>query len=205
MSKEIYVNVIHADFWWGVYGLKEITDWEDVVIYEKDEDSFNKIASTCICSRKYLGGVLKDIEEDLDEKVFVEEVKSFLENKHIYYKYFYRDPNSEGFHEVSFEAMRNENNVKPSYIEIWHPGMGIDFKVIEECVTAFCKKFLDLKVEKVLFKDIIPIEEAKNEYIKYGKIFNNGVELIFSEELVEQIMKELNMTREEALKMLNKI
>jgi hypothetical protein len=156
MMQDIYVEAIHPDFWWGLYGFTSATSWEDLIFYEKQADSFVRIGGVCLCSRSYLEPDLAELATEPNQKDFVENIKQFLQADELVYHYYYDKPNDEDFYEVAFEAERNENGIKPCSIEMWYPGDGIDMVAVETCTRAFCKKFLKKQVGVVLLKEIPP-------------------------------------------------
>lgn len=205
MWKDIlYVSVDSLNFWWGVYNLTNKMTWEDITIYNKVGRKYNKIARTCICSRKYLQYSQKKLKDDPDEKDYLKEIEDFLNNNDIKYHYCYDAPNSEDFYEVSFEAQRNEIGVKPCYIEVWHPDEEIDKNMVDECVKRFVKKFLNMDLGKVEFKDTVSFKKALKEYIEEMERWNRVKEISFSNELIESLEKEWNIPKEKVIETLNK-
>src|SRR5712691_9609428 len=118
MSQDIYVDVQHANFWWGLYGFTDLTDWEDLQFYEKRAGSFFCIGKVCVCSKSYLEHTLIELQDDPGEKDYLQEIRQFLQDQVLLYRYFYDERDDKDFHEVSFEAQRNAHGVKTSYIEI---------------------------------------------------------------------------------------
>ena len=203
MNQEMYIDVRHLDFWWGIYGFTRATSWEDLIFYEKKADDFVRIGAVCVCSRSYLASGLADLEDDPREEDFVKEIKQFLQNGVIAYQYWYDEPDAEDFYEVSFEAERNEKGVKPKYIEMWYPGDGIDMHAVEVCTIAFCAKFLNMQVSTVHLKDAPPFEQTAAEYRKHMAIFSDGpVPIAFTDELVEALGKQWKMSKEDVRKIL---
>lgn len=203
MNQEMYVDVRLQDFWWGIYGFMRATSWEDLIFYEKKADDFVRIGAVCACSRRFLANGLADLEGDPREEDFVKEIKQFLQNGALAYRYWYDEPDAEDFHEVSFEAERNEKGVKPRYIEMWYPGDGIDMHAVEACTVAFCAKFLNKQISTVHLKDAPPFEQTADEYRKHMAIFSDGpVQVVFTDELVEELEKQWKIPKEEVLKIL---
>ena len=203
MNQEIYVDVGHLDFWWGIYAFTHATSWEDLIFYEKKADDFVCIGAVCVCSRRYLENGLAALEDDPLEKDFVEEIKQFLQSRALTYRYWYDERGDENFHEVAFEAERNGKGVKPSYIEMWYPGDGIDMQAAETCTVAFCAKFLNKQVDIVHLKDVPPFEQTADEYRKHMARFSDGpVQIAFTDELVEALEKQWKLPREDVRKIL---
>ena len=203
MNQEIYVDVRHMNFWWGIYAFTLATNWEDLIFYEKKADGFVRIGAVCVCARSYLEDGLVDLENDPHEKDFAEEIKQFLQNNTIVYRYWYDESGDKDFREVSFEAERNEKGIKPSYIEMWYPGNGIDMFAVETCTIAFCAKFLNKQVDSVHLKEIPLFEQAAREYNEFMATFNGGpVRIAFTDELVGALEEQWKMPRENVLKIL---
>lgn len=138
------------------------------------------------------------------KKILMMKLNNFLKYKKVAYKYWYDDSRNDDFYEVPFEAKRNELGIKPSYIEIWHPNSVIDEQVIKECVVLFCEDFLKISIEEVIFKSIVSIEEAIQEYIKECKLFSNGINIKFSESLISKLEEKWDKPQNEVVKILNK-
>lgn len=198
------MEVRHLNFWWGFYGFCNATSWEDMIIYRKWGKGYRKLAWTCICTKPYFESGLEDLKDDPDEEEFVEEIIEFLNSGQIRYHYCYDNPNDTDFYEVLFEAQRNENNVKPCYIETWYPSNGVDMEVLDKCAREFCKKFLDIEVERVEFKEVVQFEDAMNRYLEEMKRWEKNPKIIFTDSLIEQMQSEMNITKEKALEILNR-
>lgn len=206
MKQEVYIDVRHDNFWWGVYGFTEATDWEDFDFYEKKADDFVRIGSICVCSRRYLEDGLAGLEEDPDEKDFAVKVKQFLAGNTFAYHYCYEEPDSEDFYEVPFEAERNEKGIKPCYVEMWYPRDGIDMQAAEACTIEFYDKFLHKHVDAVLLKDIPSFEQKADTYREDLELFSQGpVQIRFSDELIANLEKQWNMSEEQVRKKLQRM
>lgn len=205
MSKNvIYVDVRHLDYWWGIYGLTKKTGWEDIIMYIKKGNRFKKIGWICVCTRPYLEYGLEDLEKDPQEMDFVKEIKEFLENDNIKYHYYYDNLDDKDFYEVPFEVERNEEKVKPRSIEMWCPSNGIDKGVLDDCVKAFLKKFLDINVEEIKYKDIVSPEEAIEKYVEEMEAWEQCKGISFSDELIETLKEEWEIPKEKVLEILNR-
>jgi hypothetical protein len=204
MSKTIYIDVRHMNFWWGVYGFSNKTDWEDVIMYEMVNTEFEKVAWTCICSRKYFESGLEDLENDPDERDLVHKIKEFLSNSDIIFHYYYSNSAEEDFYEVPYEAPRNAYDVKPSSIETWYPSDDIGIEEIERCTTEFCKKYLDIDIVEVKFKETVSRKDALESYVEDMKFFNKHSGVTFSEELIQQLEIEWNVSKDKVLEILNR-
>ncbi len=200
----IYVDVRHLDFWWGFYGFCNNTSWEDMVLYQKWGRGYRKLAWTCICTKPYFESGLEDLRDDPDEKEFVEGIVEFLEGNKIEYHYCYDKANDTDFYEVPYEAQRNQNNIKPRSIETWYPSNGVDKNVLDICARAFCKQFLDIQVDGVKFKKVVLFEEAFKTYMEHMKIWEQDPKVVFSDSLIEQMTKQMNIPKEKVLAILNR-
>lgn len=203
-NSQIYVSIDSMNFWSGIYGLTHKVVWEDITIYKKFNHKYIKLARTCICTRDYFENYLEELEEDIDENEFVNEIKKFLSGNEILYYYEYDGPENKDFYEVPFEMERNERGIKPCYIEVWNTNKVIDEIVIKECVILFCKKFLNLVVDEVIFKDVVSIEEATKDYIKHYEMFGEGLKMTFSDELLLKLEEAWKKPREKVLEILNR-
>lgn len=205
ITQDIYVDVRHFNFWWGLYGFCPPTDWEDLIFFEKHDAEFVRIGAVCVCSRTYLEQGLETLQEDPSEQDFVEEVKRFLQEQSLAYHYYYDEPDDPDFYEVAFEAKRNAKGIKPGSIEMWYPGAGIEMRAVETCTRAFCSTFLNRAVNAVILKDIPPFDEVAKTYQEYRATFHNGVvQVAFTEELVESLARQWNLSPEEVLRRLRR-
>lgn len=165
-KKNIYIDIRHLDYWWGIYDFKNLTNWEDIILYEKWGKGFRRLAQTCICTKAYFRSGLEDLVEEDEELEFVNKIDEFLSNNEIVYHYEYDKPNDKDFYEVPFEAERNALNVKPCYIETWYPCEGIDKNVMDCCIRDFCKEFLNIETDLIIYKDEISYEVAQISYVE---------------------------------------
>ena len=200
----IYVDVMHFDFWWGIYGFCNNTSWEDIILYRKWGNGYRKLGWTCICTRPYFESALEDLKDDPDEKEFVKEIAEFLDGCQIKYNYFYDKVDDTDFYEVLYEAQRNEYNIKPRSIETWYPSNGVDKNVLYDCVKIFCKKFLGIEVNCIEFKEVISFEDALESYMEHMKIWEENPKIVFSDSLIEQMQSEMGISKEKVLEILNR-
>jgi hypothetical protein len=200
----IYVDVMHLDYWWGIYGLTPKTNWEDIVMYVKKGLRYKKIGWICVCSKQYFENGFEDLEKDPEEREFVQLIKEFLEKDEIKYHYYYDNPDDKDFYEVPFEAERNERNIKPRSIEMWYPNKGIDKETIDDCVKNFCQKFLNIDVDRIEYKEVISIDEANKEYSESIKQWQQCKGIFFSDELIQSLEKEMDVPEEKVLEILNR-
>lgn len=199
----IYVEVKHFNFWWGIYGFCNRTSWEDIIIYRKWGRGYRKLAWTCICTKQYFENSLEDLKNDPDEKEFVEKITEFLDSEQMRYHYYYDKPNDTDFYEVPYEAQRNGNNIKPRSIETWYPSNEVDMGVVDSCTRIFCKKFLDIEVDSVEIKDVVSPKDAINTYLEHMKIWEQNPKIVFSDSLIEQLGSEWNTSKEKVIEMLH--
>lgn len=114
--------------------------------------------------------------------------------------YYYDNPDDDDFYEVEFEAERNAQNIMPRSIETWYPSDGIGLTEAIACTKIFCRKFLSLEIGEVLFKEIMPIDEAlisyqENEFCK---------DVTFSTDLIVALKKEWHCDEDALLAILRK-
>lgn len=68
----------------------------------------------------------------------------------------------------------------------------------------FFVKILKISIEEVIFKSIVSIEEAIQEYIKECKLFSNGINIKFSDSLISKLEEKWDKPQNEVVKILNK-
>ncbi|MNI69362.1 hypothetical protein D3C73_1251040 [compost metagenome] len=145
---------------------------------------------------------MEELEEDPEEKDFVNHIKEYLKDNKIHYHYYYDDPTEDDFYQLRYSNLPlNDSWVKPSSIEMWHPNKGIDLAVIEECVKVFCHKFLSVVVDQVHFIDPVNIDMAMQSYKEHLLSFKGSI--VFSDNLIDKMMNKLSKNREEVLRILN--
>jgi len=203
-KKNIYVDVRHSNYWWGIYNFDKPTSWEDLIIYEKKGKGFRKLAWTCICSSSYLRSGLNDLKSDEEEKKFVDKIEQFLKDNETVYHYCYDKPEDDDFYEVPYEAEKNSFSIKPRSIETWYPCEGIDKKVIDKVAIEFCRKFLDIEVGSVNYKETISKEDALESYIEFTVQMQGFTGIKFSDELIECAKKEWSVPEEKVIEILNR-
>lgn len=196
------------NFFWGLYGLTELSSWEDIDLYDTNEEDSSNVCAFCICSKEHFRYHIEEAkqecsEDDLMEMEWIKSVEYFLLGKDIKYYYCYNDPHDEEFYQVPFEAKRNKNNVKPSYIEMWYPSEELSKESIEDAVKQFYMKFYkqDITVE---MKEMITFEDALASYDEDKEFINGGREIIFSEELIAEIAEKTGQTVEEVTLLLER-
>jgi hypothetical protein len=187
----------------GIYGLSPLTGWEDILLFDHAEASGEELGYTCICTKAYLGNGMEDLEDDPDEAEFVEQIKEYLNDNTIHYHYCFDNPSSNDFFELPYNNLPlNELGVKPRYVEMWHPNEGIDLQVIDECVREFCLRFLDTKVIHVHHIDPVSIDKAVQTYDEHRRRFSGKVEFEFTDDLIQDMMRQLGKTEEEVKRIL---
>lgn len=202
---DIFIKTNSLDLWWGIYGLAPLTGWEDIYLLDSSEENAKRLGYFCVCTKNYLGNDLEDLEQDPEEKQFVEQIKLYLEDDTIHYNYGYDNPLDDDFFQLSYYNLpRNKLGIKPSYIEMWHPNIGIDKQVIEECVREFCLNFLNVKVNQIHYIEAISIEKAINTYTERITEFRGKIDIEFTENLVQTMMKKLSKTKEEVINIISK-
>lgn len=203
-KKNVYIEIGHLDYWWGIYNFKNLTDWEDVIIYEKWGKGFRKLAWTCICTKAYFRKGLEELKEDDEEFEFVKKIEGFLADNSTIYHYYYDNPNDKDFYEVPYEAERNEFNTKPRSIETWYPCEGIDKNIIDIVVRDFCRKFLNLETDMIIYKDEESFENAQESYVESEIQWQQCKGMVISDSLIEEIGRELNISKEKVEKLIER-
>ncbi|MDG0876231.1 hypothetical protein L5D93_28995 [Paenibacillus thiaminolyticus] len=199
--RDVYVKINSYNYWWGRYGLCQLSGWEDIVIYD-GTDEVNKIGYTSICARDYLRSALEDLEVESEEKNFIDRIQAFLSDNKIYYYYYYDDPTDHDFYQLPYRKLPlNGSGVRPRSIEMWHPSKGIDQYVIEECVKEFCFMFLNHSVGHVHFIEPVNLYESIQSYKEELLRFNGSV--TFPDSLIHDMMHKLSKSKEEILEILN--
>lgn len=212
-KRTIYVDVNSLNFWWNIYELDIKTGWEEITIYDKKEGRFEKLANTCICTKGFLKSFTETFKDDEDEKEIINSIKRFINKDEIDYYYYYSnlefyygDLEYGEFQELNYENLETKNNIKPWLVEIWHPSKVINMEVIKESVIVFCNKFLNISVEEVIFKQILPLEEAI--YMHEKKHMNpkdkNDEDVIINK-MAEELSKKWSKSKEDVLVMLKKV
>lgn len=202
---KIYIETNSYDIWWGIYGLSYKTGWEDVNIFDQDN---NKIGYFCLNTKAYLRHSLNCINiKDEEDRVFKKLTEEYLTDDKCHFWYCYDQKSDEDFYEVPYEAPKNQFGIKPSYIELWHPDEAIDLSTLFDAVKIFITKFLKIDEEKydLEIKDQIPIDEAISSFKEHMEIFGNSdIPIAFSDELIEDLSQKLNLTKEEVRELLQK-
>ncbi|MFF2089558.1 hypothetical protein [Paenibacillus sp. NPDC058174] len=98
----------------------------------------------------------------------------------------------------------NEHGMYPRSLEIWYPSEGINEAVIESCVREVSRDFLDLEADHISFIEPTNREEALQAYSEDIARFRGDVKLVFTEELIESMMKKMSLTREEVVNLLQR-
>lgn len=205
LQKEIYVGTNSCNYWWGIYGFTNLEGWEDIVLYEKTNQDFIRLGSACICTKNYLIDGLEDLEKDSQEIDFVKNVKDFLNSDQIHYYYYYDDPSDEDFFELPYEKLpKNEYGIKPRSFEIWHPDEGINHSTMIECVQEICSRFLNIEATSIKYDEGVTFEEACASYFEEQTRWMNKKEIVFTDELIDNLMSKMSQTKDEVIMILNK-
>ncbi|MBB3151688.1 hypothetical protein FHS16_001734 [Paenibacillus endophyticus] len=205
IQKNIYVEISSFNYWWGIYGFSDLEGWEDIVFYEKTDQDYIRLGSTCVCTKNYLRDGLEDLENDADELDFVIKIKEHLIGNEIHYHYYYDSPNDEDFFELSYENLpKNEYNIKPRSFEIWHPDEVINQKTITECVKVICSRFLNIEAANIEYYEAITFEEASASYLEEQSRWVSAKDFVFTDELIDNLMNKMSKTKDEILMILNK-
>jgi hypothetical protein len=202
---DIFVDVRHCDFWWGVYGFTSGTSWEDFILYRRIFFRYKKIACFSANARSFMEDRSDEEKSDQDtsEKEFYNELHDFLKSCKIAFHYYYDNIGCEDFYEVPFDAPRNEQGIKPSSIEIWHPASGLNLQQADECIHAFNMKFLYLPICNIRWKSKPSFKKSKKAFCKDNNQTSNP-KVVFTKELVAEMADKLNKPTEDVKKLLKK-
>ncbi|MGU3377568.1 hypothetical protein [Chryseobacterium sp. M5A1_1a] len=197
----IIVKTESSDLWWGIYGFTKKTGWEDIELFYA---SGERIGFVCLNTKTYLRHALESLKDEVDEKDFREALQNYLEDNICHYWLYYDKKESEHFHEVSYDAPKNEEGVKPCFIDIWHPHDGINIQTIENAVSEFAEKFLNIENCIVEVEHDVTLEESfisfKENEERFGR--NTTTDIVFSEELVAKLSDLWKINNDQVLKKL---
>ncbi|MBT5021567.1 hypothetical protein HOK51_09960 [Candidatus Woesearchaeota archaeon] len=167
---DVYVAPDSLNYWWGIHGWQE-TNWEDIVVYFKNVDGNLDFFSTDILTKNYfnVNQKNKDLAEGVlsEANMFNKSLDQLLSCNKILYAYCYDDLEDEDFYQVDFDAPKNELGIKPRYISMFHPADNINFSVVNECVSKYCKDYFNLPFTKVRYFKKPKKTHMRKEYNKY--------------------------------------
>ncbi len=186
---DVYVDIKHSNYWWGVHRLTCLTDWEDVAVFRKWGTGYRILFWTCISSKKYLRNNVEDLRFDIQEEVFVKDIDTFLNAELIVYQ---TDPSPKGL-------VR-----KPNWIETWYPCEGIDKSIIDEIVKEICIKFHNIQTSKILYKDEVDCKSAVESYLEYQADMQKATNVTFSEDVICELIDSTGKSRDEVMVILNR-
>lgn len=196
---KIYFDVRHMDYWWGIYGLKDLTNWEDVLIYSKIGDKFEKLGYFCISTESFIKSSMDDIEEESD---FLDEVKHFLEGNNTHCHYYYDRKSYGEIYEVAHQAPLSDEGLKPSSIEMWTKGNGIGLDTVEECIEIYLKDFLKIEFKEINYKEKVSLKNSLESLFEELDYFKEKEEVRFSQGLINEMCKNMDLSRQEVEKIL---
>jgi hypothetical protein len=134
---------------------------------------------------------------------FVEQIKEHLLGNEIHYHYYYNRPNDEDFFELPYENLpKNKYNIKPRSFEIWHPDEGINQETIKECVQVICSRLLNIEATSIEYYETVTVEEACSSYLEEQSHWANVKEIVFTDNLIDNPMKKMSKSKDEALMIL---
>ncbi len=194
--RKLYVKTESYNLWWGIYGICNKTGWEDLDVYDEND---NKLVSFCLNTKDYLREAVEELKDDPEEAEFLEALERYLTDNEIYYWYYYKTQNSENFYEVEYSAPINEDGIKPSFTDLWHPDEGIGLSTIKTAVQAFIKKHFSFDCEVDIICNI-SLEEAWKAYNEHFK--NRPLEVSFADELVSELSEYWKKPKEDVLQIL---
>lgn len=204
-QQKIIVKTESSDLWWGIHGLTEKAGWEDLELFYA---SGERIGFVCLNTKKYLRYSLDSFkiqnDIDADEIEFYNTLQNYLEGNECHYWFYYDQKDDEYFFEVPYEAPRNKEGIKPSWMDIWHPDEGIGIQTIERAVAEFAGKFLEIEDCLVEVVHDVSLEESIASFKKSEELFGGRApqEIAFSEQLVTELSGLWKMNNDEVLKKL---
>lgn len=198
---KIIVRPESANLWWGIYGFCEKTGWEDLNLFYDNEE---RIGGVCLNSKGYLRVGLEELKNEPDEKEFVEAVENYLADKKCHYWYYYDDKAAEDFYEVPYSAPKNDKDVKPCFMDIWHPDEGIGISTIESGIKAWAKEHLEIEDCEVKIENDESLEDSLKSFEDNKNLFGgeSKIEIKFSDDLVEELSQHWKKTKDEVLRKL---
>ncbi|WP_435165813.1 hypothetical protein [Paenibacillus glycanilyticus] len=131
--------------------------------------------------------------------------EAFLVGDEVRYHYYYDRPEDDDLYELPYEKLpRNERGLYPRSLEVWYPSEGINEAVIEACIREVSRDYLELETGYISFIHPIVREEALQAYSEHIARFGGDVKMVFTEELIELMMKQMSLTREEVVNLLDR-
>jgi hypothetical protein len=197
---KIYFDVRHMDYWWGIYGLRELTNWEDVLIYSKVGSKYEKLGYFCISAESF---VKSSLEDTCEESEFIDEVRLFLEGNDTYCHYYYDSKCYGEIYEVPHKTPLSDEGLKASSIEMWVKDEGVGLDTIEKCIDIYMKEFLNIEYEEIIYKDQVSLKNSLESLFEELDDFNESKEVYFSEGVIKQMSRKMNLSRLEVEKILN--
>lgn len=201
---KLIVKPTSSNLWWGIYGLAEKCGWEDMSIFYEDG---KRIGGVCLNTKGYLRAHLDDLKAAPGEKEFAIAVEEYLNDNQIHYWYYYDKRGDEDFYEVPYEDIpKNEEGVKPRFMDIWHPDENIGISTIKTAVKEFGRKFIKQEITDVKIENSETFEESIKSFEENEKLFGgeNPVKISFSEELLNELSNHWEIPKDEVLSKLKK-
>jgi hypothetical protein len=201
---KIIVKPESLNLWWGIYGLTEKIGWEDLNIFNENGELIGRF---CLNTKKYLRTHLNDLKSDPNEVEFAQAVENYLSDNKFHYWYYYDKKGDEDFYEVPYEfAPKNEEGVKPGFIDIWHPDENIGISTIETTVKEFVGKFLNQEITNIIIENAETFEESIMSFEENEKLFGRDkpVNISLSEELINELSHHWKMPKDDVLSKLKK-
>lgn len=201
---KLIVKPESSNLWWGIYGLTEKIGWEDLnIFYENGE----RIGRFCLNTKEYLRAHLDDLKSDPDEVEFAKAVENYLNDNQFHYWYYYDKKGDEDFYEVPYQDVpKNEEGVKPRFMDIWHPNENIGISTIKTAVKEFGRKFLKEEITNVKIENAETFEESIKSFEENEKLFggDNPIKISFSDELIDELSTHWEIPKDEVLSRLKK-
>lgn len=185
MMTKIIVRPESENLWWGVYGFCEKTGWEDLNLFDENEELIGRV---CLNSKSYLRAEVDNLKNIHEEKEFVEAIEKYLADNKCHYWYYYNE-NDEGSHEISYLAPENNKGLKPIFMDIWHLDERIGISTINSAIKTWAKKHLGIKDCDVKIHNEDSVEHSLKTFIENEELFGSDskIEMKFTDELIEDL------------------
>lgn len=159
----------------------------------------------CVCTKNYFRNAVEDLKSDPDETDLVQKIEAFLDGDKVGYHYYYDSPEDDDLYELPYEKLpRNEHGLYPRSLEVWYPSEGVNEATIEACIREVSREYLELETDHISFIDPTDREEALQAYSEHIARFGGNVKMVFTEELIESMMKQMSLSLEEVVNLLDR-
>ena len=183
------IEVMHEDFWYGVYGWTPPTSWEDLYLYEEQNGALERVGYACLCSRAYLRDSQADFDpEDASHRPYLDKVQAFLQREEVTMHYYYPSAEEEDPRTLDHANLpTNEQGRRPRSIEMWLPVEGIDLEALNTATHVFCETFLQRSPSDIQMLGALPPEDLLVSYLEYKEVLNSDMHIEVSPEQLSGI------------------